>query len=138
MKQLLSTIALLIAGIYAQANVFTVSNNAGNPAQYSDISSALTAASPGDSIYIYGSTTPYTAPVFSKDNITFIGPGFNPQKQLALAADCGNYYNAWTIGNGDKFYGLSFYAYRTGSSVYNVTYPAAALAVLVPLPAEII
>ncbi|HSY77149.1 MAG TPA: hypothetical protein VK890_09855, partial [Bacteroidia bacterium] len=41
------------------AHVITVSNNAVNVGQYTTVAAALTAANPGDTIYIMGSPTDY-------------------------------------------------------------------------------
>lgn len=82
--------------------VRTVSNQGG--AQFSDIQSAITAASPGDTIYIGGSAAYYCAPAAVKNNITFIGAGFNPQKQAAASTYV--ICSGWTFGSGNVLIGM--------------------------------
>jgi hypothetical protein len=106
------TIFILIFSIISFqlfAKVYTVSNNPSNPAQYATITDALNSASAGDTIYVYGSPNVYFGASFSKSNITFIGPGFNPQKQSALTATCASDNNVveWSVGNNNKFIGLT-------------------------------
>ncbi|RYZ61139.1 MAG: hypothetical protein EOO14_05775 [Chitinophagaceae bacterium] len=78
-------IALLLAvcclSFPAQAKVFTVSNNNATPTKYTTITSAITAASAGDTIYILGSPNVYDAITVAK-KLAFFGPGFNPDKAV--------------------------------------------------------
>ena len=80
---LLTTISLSV--LVTKANVFTVSNNLAHPSTYTDIQSAITAASKGDTIYVLGSLTPYAGITISKF-VNIFGPGFLPQKANSLTA----------------------------------------------------
>lgn len=74
-------LALCLMGIYmpSSATVFTVSNNQVSPTPFTTISSAVAAASAGDTIYILGSPTVYDAFTVSK-RLVFFGPGFSPDR----------------------------------------------------------
>lgn len=64
-----------------RAGVITVSNDPARPAQHTDPNTALAAATPGDTLYIYGS--PNTYPDFTiNKSITVIGAGFNTRKEV--------------------------------------------------------
>ncbi len=84
-KQLLLSALLLLAFNLVRANVFTVSNNLAHPTAYTDIQSAVNAASAGDSVYVIGSLTQYAGVGISKQ-INLFGPGFYPQKNNVLTA----------------------------------------------------
>jgi hypothetical protein len=63
------------------ATVHTVSNDPLKPAQFTNPTAAQTAASPGDTLYIYGSPNSYGDFVINK-SITIIGAGFNTRKEV--------------------------------------------------------
>ncbi len=91
----------------AMATVYTVSNIGG--AQYADINSAVVASAIGDTIYINGSSTSYTAPTTRKDDLTFVGAGFNPQKQNPLLTNIiGGFFN---VGNNNKIMAMAISSY---------------------------
>ncbi len=73
------------SAILVKANVFTVSNNLAHPTAYTDIQSAINAASKGDTVYVLGSITAYAGITVSKF-INIFGPGFLPQKANSLTA----------------------------------------------------
>ncbi len=77
-------LSLLITGLpfFMQAGVLTVSNHPNSPGQYTSISDAIAAASAGDTIYVHGSGVVYPAFTVNKQ-LTLIGPGHKPQKQVA-------------------------------------------------------
>jgi hypothetical protein len=85
MKLKFITSILLFSGLslnITKAAVLTVSNNTalpGSPGQYSTISSALTAASNGDTILIQPSPLPYNESLNITKSLTLIGAGYNPQ-----------------------------------------------------------
>ena len=71
-----------IFNINSNAAVLTVSNNSnlpGSPGQYTTISSALTAASTGDTILIQPSPISYSENLIITKSLTLIGAGYNPQ-----------------------------------------------------------
>ncbi len=63
------------------ATVHTVSNDPNKPAQFTSPTTALAAAAPGDTLYIYGSPTSYGDFVINKD-VTIIGAGNNTRKDV--------------------------------------------------------
>jgi len=84
-KQLLLLSAFAFFTTLIRANVFTVSNNLAHPAVYTDINTAITAASKGDTIYVLGSLTHYPHIDISKF-VNIFGPGFYPLKNNTLTA----------------------------------------------------
>lgn len=85
MKQIFFFFCLVVAS-NAFATVRTVSNTPSTLAQFNTIQAAVNASTAGDTIYIHGSPNAYGA--FNQSNIrlTFIGPGFSPDKSLAFNA----------------------------------------------------
>lgn len=79
-KQVLILIAIFIGMATSNATVYTVSNDPNNPAQYENYADAHVAASPGDTIYIYGSPIDYGNLEIYKP-LTIIGAGYNPENQ---------------------------------------------------------
>lgn len=75
-------LVLFSISITSNAAVFTVSNDINNPGQYTDIASAMTAASNGDTIYVHGTNLNYGSFTVDKQ-LTFIGSGHRPQNQNA-------------------------------------------------------
>ncbi|QHT69792.1 hypothetical protein GXP67_25675 [Rhodocytophaga rosea] len=116
MKRICLLSFLVILTSLAYAKVLTVSNRAGTPAQYATITAAMTAAAAGDTIYIHGSETEYGN--FDVDKkLVFIGPGHNPQKQVALKATLGTITLGKTAGaTGSSFIGLIIYHINSASS----------------------
>ena len=89
------------------ATVHTVSNTGGS--QFSDINSAVVAAAIGDTIYVGGSNTFYVPPTTRKDNLTFIGAGYHPQKQIPLGTHItGSFFN---VGNNNRIMAMSISCY---------------------------
>jgi hypothetical protein len=92
MKKLatLSLSLLLITSL--KATVITVDNKpSNNGAQYSDLQTAITAATPGDTILVAGSPTKYgltTALIIDKE-VHLIGAGFRPSKQSPYPSTLG-------------------------------------------------
>ncbi len=92
-KITLPILALLLS-FSAFATVRTVSNDPNNPAQYSGIQAAITAANAGDTIYVQGTTVLDVNGTFQNPGsnygtitinkrITLIGSGYNPTKDYA-------------------------------------------------------
>jgi hypothetical protein len=82
----LVVLLLLSCAPYAFATTHTVSNVPSTLAQFSSIQDACDAAVSGDTIYVYGS--PNTYPVFTilDKQLTIIGPGWSPVKNLPYTA----------------------------------------------------
>ncbi len=85
MKQLFS-ILFLLTGSVAFATVHTVSNTPSTLAQFNTMQAAVNAAASGDSIYVHGSPNVYTAFTQTNKQLTIIGPGFVPDKNLPFTA----------------------------------------------------
>ncbi len=115
MKNTLITFALLTIAACASATVRTVNNNGG--AQFIAIDAAVLASSPGDTVYVCGSATAYVPATTVKNNITFIGTGFFPQKQNPVKSTITS--GLFNIGNNNKLIGLvinSNLAYANGTT----------------------
>jgi hypothetical protein len=80
---------LLLFAYFSYAKVLTVSNRTGSSAQYATIAAAISDAIAGDTIYVQGSETDYGNIDLNK-RLVFMGPGHNPQKQIALKATIGS------------------------------------------------
>jgi hypothetical protein len=85
MKQLFFFFLLVItANVFA--TVHTVSNTPATLAQFNTIQAAVNAAATGDTIYVHGSPNAYAAFTQTSKQLTFIGPGWSPDKNLPLTA----------------------------------------------------
>lgn len=124
-KQLLSLLAF--CGVFqASATVRTV--NAGitgypAPGMYSSISAAITAASPGDTLMIAGST-PYDAAGFTvSKQLVFIGAGYNPQNVDRLTTIVSGVVTLNASSNGSVFMGMTFNsAFTASANISNITF----------------
>lgn len=76
MKALALVPALLLSAI-ASATVRTVSNSPSQPAQYTDLQTAINAAASGDTLYVLGTGTAYGSAQLSAP-LTIIGSGYAP------------------------------------------------------------
>lgn len=64
------------------AVVLTVSNDINSPGQYTDVTTAMSAASNGDTVYVHGTNLNYGSFTIDKQ-LTIIGSGHRPQNQNA-------------------------------------------------------
>lgn len=103
MKKMVIILFTFLTSIHIFATVRTVNNAVANPGQYSTIEAAIIASSPGDTIYIHASAINYTVPAISKNNLTFIGAGHNPQKQNPYTTYV---VGGFPVGQGNKLIGL--------------------------------
>ncbi|MBK9255783.1 MAG: hypothetical protein IPM42_09875 [Saprospiraceae bacterium] len=115
-------IFLLFISVYntTYATVWTVSNDPARPAQFTTITAAVNAASPGDTLRIAGSNTTYDVPTLYF-KLVFIGEGANnPNGQSTqLSGFTLSRLNSSLGSSGSKFYGVKFSA--GGSGVIYVT-----------------
>jgi hypothetical protein len=81
MKQLFSLVLLAVT-VNTFATVHTVSNSPATLAQFNNINTAVTAAASGDTIYIHGSPNAYFAFTQTNKQLTIIGAGWSPDKNL--------------------------------------------------------
>jgi len=88
----ISFIATIVVAYFmvmnASATIRTVSNNPLIPAQYADITSAITAAAAGDTILVAGSPTSYGDISISK-KLILLGPGPNTNNTFKFRATTG-------------------------------------------------
>ncbi len=84
---------LLLAPVFANATIHTVSNDINKPAQYPDIPQAIAATTTlnGDTIYINGTQYTYSDITINK-KLVFIGAGFNVANQFNLITAINNIY----------------------------------------------
>lgn len=116
-KLLLSVLAILFLGYSAQATVWRVNNGAGIDADFTQINNAISAASPGDTIYVEASSSTYSDFSCSKQ-LTIIGTGFMLDANDSTQAD----------KNESKISGTSyFYPGAEGSIIYGMTFESAQL-----------
>ncbi len=131
MKKLLFTLVTCI-GLFTTINakVYTVSNNSNAPAQYSDITPAITAASSGDTIYIQGSPNTYSTTTYIVNKkLTLIGAGYdvnNTDFKYTTNINYLNFDSAAIVSaggvSGAKLIGLNLYSISFGTNhVNNVT-----------------
>lgn len=80
----MKSILLFLTGVvtlnFAEAAVLLVNNTNNGPGQYTSIDAAITAATPGDTIYVSGSSTSYGSCTITK-SIALIGAGSFAEKQ---------------------------------------------------------
>jgi hypothetical protein len=88
MKLTATLLTILTFGLFAHATVITVSNTPNSPAQYTDLQTAINAATAGDTLYVSGSNINYGNIVLDKQ-LVFIGTGFNPQKEFPFVSSFG-------------------------------------------------
>jgi hypothetical protein len=100
-----------VAGHPLLAKVWTVSNDPNRPAQFTTVQDAVTAASPGDTLRIAGSNTPYYITLTLYFNLVFIGEGANnpngPSTYLSGSVTLSR-LNSSLSSSGSKFYGIKF------------------------------
>jgi|JI10StandDraft_1071094.scaffolds.fasta_scaffold127711_2 hypothetical protein len=97
MKKYLAIGLLLLLG-QVNAAVLLVNNTSNSPGNYSNIDTAIAAATIGDTIYISGSPYGYGNFTISK-SVTIISTGANPQKQLPYTANVGEIAMASNLSN---------------------------------------
>lgn len=86
MKRLFSLLVLMVAFCsFTFATVRTLSNMTPNPGQYNNFNAAQADSSPGDTIYVHGSTIDYGAITIDRP-LVVIGTGHNPNKQNPLVS----------------------------------------------------
>jgi hypothetical protein len=106
----------IVSTHFALATSRTVDNQGSG--QFTSISASINASAKGDTIYILGSPSGYDAGTAVKDSLTFIGPGFNPQKQNPFVAYIAT---GWRIGHYNKFIGLDIQNLATNPVTGNIS-----------------
>jgi hypothetical protein len=85
MKQILIFLFLL-AGVFVNATIRTVSNSPSTLAQFNTIQAAVDASANGDTIYVHGSPNNYAPFTITNKRLVIIGPGWSPNKNLPFTA----------------------------------------------------
>jgi hypothetical protein len=85
-KYLSLTAILLLAVLYSNAIIRTVSNSPSTLAQFNTIQAAINASSSGDTVYVHGSPNAYVAFTLTNKQLVIIGPGWSPNKNLPFSA----------------------------------------------------
>lgn len=102
----------LCATLVASATVRTVSSNPSTLGQFNTIQAAIDASTSGDTVYVYGSPNTYANFQIMDKQITVIGPGWSPDKNLPLLAmvDGASIRNSPAGGtaDGSELHGLYF------------------------------
>lgn len=88
MKKTFITMILMLALIKLNAAILQVNNSTNSPVTFTNVTDAITAANNGDTIYIAGTIYPYGNFTITKE-ITILGTGANPQKQLPYVSSVG-------------------------------------------------
>lgn len=108
-------ITILVFAISVKATTLTLNNATPSAGQYTTWTSALAAASDGDTILIHGTTNNYYSLNVTK-RLTIIGPGHHPiDKQNTQRAFCDNVL-FYTGSNGSKVIGIEAGNMQTGNA----------------------
>lgn len=86
MKAILLSLSFFGMAATALATVHTVSNDPATVAQFSNLQTAIDAATSGDTLFVHGSPTIYTGVTWADKKLAIIGPGFAPDKELTATA----------------------------------------------------
>lgn len=79
-KYIFTLVTFLFSLSLLNSTIITVSNNPAIPAQYTDLQEAIDDASPGDTIYVHGSSFDYGTADINKE-LHLIGAGFHPLRE---------------------------------------------------------
>jgi hypothetical protein len=113
-KKISLALFLIFCVFYTQAAIVTVSNFGGSPAMYTNLTTAINAASPDDTLLIHASATPYTLDDLAGFNkrLVVIGSGWNNlgTKIRGVNNGCGPGYGVPIIpgAEGSLFRGIEF------------------------------
>ncbi len=108
----ITVLAVIVSAVtlHASATVRTVSNSPATLAQHSTIPAAISAASNGDTIYVHGSPLPYPTFTLANKRLTFIAPGYAPDKAQPVVATIQGMYLSGTCDS-SHFQGFRFTGY---------------------------
>ena len=97
---------LLVIPATVYATIHTVSNSPSTLAQFNTIQAAVNAANSGDSIYVHGSPNTYAAFTITNKQLTVMGPGWSPLKNLPFQAVVNGITLTGTLTSGSEIHGL--------------------------------
>jgi hypothetical protein len=106
MKKLVAILLLLAPFQSAHSAVLTVSQSVNIPAQYTDINTAIVAASPGDTIYIHPTPGWYNYIINVGKRLVLIASGHHPSTASGQIVHV-NGINLYNGCSGSAFYGIS-------------------------------
>lgn len=106
MKHLISTFCFALLSLSGFATIITVSNSPATLAQFNNIQSAVNAAANGDTILVQGSPTAYATFTQTSKRLTIIGPGWSPDKNLALTASVPGFTVSGASCANSEYHGL--------------------------------
>lgn len=99
---------MLFAASFINATVRTVSNTPSTLAQFNTIQAAIDASANGDSVYVHGSPNVYAAFTLTNKQLTFIGPGWAPDKNIPLTAIVTGCTITGAACSGTEIHGMTF------------------------------
>lgn len=116
MKPTILLAAALFVAVTAQATVRTVSNSPSQPAQYSDLQTAINGAAIGDTLYVLGTGTQYPTVTIDKQ-LTIIGSGYAPPAPAQPTSVASIYL--YSNSGGSRLIGLNIpgYLYLYSSNI---------------------
>jgi len=104
--------ALFVLAIAASATAFatvrTVSNSPATLAQFNTINAAIAVSVSGDTVLVHGSPNQYGGFTISSKQLTIIGPGWSPDKNLGFAALVQGSIITGATSNNSEIHGLTF------------------------------
>ncbi len=104
----LAVLSFFVLHLSCFATIHTVSNVPSTIAQFNTIQAAADAATSGDTIYVYGSPNTYAGFTISFKQLTVIGPGWAPNKNLPLTANVAGVTITGAASSGSEIQGLVF------------------------------
>ncbi len=107
MKHFILSFTLLFATA-VQATVRTVSNTPSTLAQFNTIQAAVDVSLTGDTIYVHGSPNQYAAFTQTNKQLTIIGPGWSPDKNLPFTAQIQGCTITGATSSNSEYQGLTF------------------------------
>lgn len=109
MKPFLLLLGTVLLHFQVAATIRTVSNNPTTIAQFNTIQAAVTASSNGDTVYVHGSPNAYSGFNLDGKGLVIIGPGWRPDKNLALRAEINSAVTLFGSNvSGTELHGLVF------------------------------
>ena len=109
MKKVTCFFASLLAVFTLNATVRTVSNSPATLAQFNTIQAAIAASAvSGDTVLVHGSPNQYGGFTISNKQITIIGPGWSPDKNLGFTASVQQSAIVGTASSNTEIQGLVF------------------------------
>lgn len=113
-NQILGIVIATAFTLNVNATVWRVNNNSSVDADFTSVTAAYSAASPGDTLYIEGSGTDYSTNMTINKKIIMIGPGFHLDKNDSTQANqndarLSGYIRIQPGAEGSEFHGINFY-----------------------------